>query len=288
MSENNKNETSSYSKNKSSSYLVMLALVLALFTAYNLSVVSDANKTVDAKVNLAKDAAKPASIEITTIFTQSAESYDVSGIIAAIKQLKANVAENTLDYESADAKAIIKKYNITRIPTIIIEGETEKAGLTANTWSSIGTQESDGSLVLRVGAPFTDPASGKVIGKAELVLLNDTACKSCYDVAVHRTILNASQMSLSGERIIGTDSAEGRALIAKYNITKVPTMLISPGAKYYDFPTGAFGGGSLQDIWKTIGTIESDGWYVFRNMDAMRGAVYFDIAQNKIINQTKA
>ncbi len=289
MGETNSYKTPAYpdeKRSRSTSYLVMLALVLAAVMATNALVVSGANDAIDSKVRLAKDAATPANIEITKISAQCTGCYDVSGIIAAIKQLKANVTENTLDYESTDAKALIKKYNITRIPTIIIRGETEKAGLTANAWSSIGAKEADGALVMRIGAPFIDSLSGNVIGRAELILLNDTSCKTCYDVTVHRTILNASQMALSSEKIVSTDSADGRALIAKYNITKVPTMIISPDAKYYDYPTAAFGGGSLQGIWETIGTIESDGWYVFRNMNAMRGAAYFDITQNKIINQT--
>jgi len=57
-------------------------------------------------------------------------------------------------------------------------------------------------------------------------------------------------------------------LITKYKIISVPTVLMSPEADQYT---------NLKGVWKNVGTIESDGWYVFREMQQLRGVVYKDL-----------
>jgi len=70
-------------------------------------------------------------------------------------------------------------------------------------------------------------------------------------------------------------SPQGKDLIAKYNITKAPTLLISPEAKAYD---------TLTQVWTEVGTVESDGWYVFRATEQMGN--YTDLLTNQVMNAT--
>ena len=37
---------------------------------------------------------------------------------------------------------------------------------------------------------------------------------------------------------------------------------------------------------KTYKSNENDGWYIFRNMDAMQSIIYFDIAADNKVNQS--
>lgn len=263
-------------KGKGGKYLLPLAAALSLIILTNVVVVSLSNGAIDEKINRAKDLAKPAELQITKIAAQCTDCFDISVIVSAIKQFKATIKENALEPASTDAKALIAKYNITKLPTIIVKGDAEKAGLSP-VWKSVGTQESDGALVLRVGAPFVDVASGEIRGKADVILLNYSSCAKCYDVTLHEGVLKRYGVAVSSNRTVDAGSAEGRALIEKYNITKVPTVLVSPDAKYYD---------ALIGIWQQVGSKELDGWYVFRAMEAMQGATYYDLAQKKEINQT--
>lgn len=59
------------------------------------------------------------------------------------------------------------------------------------------------------------------------------------------------------------NSTEGMALIKKYNITAVPTVLYSPDASYYQ---------DFDKVWLyQNSTIASDGWHVFRSFNVIAG-----------------
>jgi len=254
-----------------------LALVFLAIAAYGNYLVYSSNIIVSEKLASSAEAARPANLQMTKILAQScADCFDVAQVENAIGQLNVKTSEKTLDFASAEAKQLISKYGIKKIPTMLITGETGKAAISF--WSQIGTIESDGTLVMRFGAPYVDTSSGMEIGKAELINIADKSCGACYNVSMQENILKSSfGFVFSGIKVYDISSAEGTRLTSLYNITKVPTILISPDAKYYD---------GLQGIWKQVGTIESDGWYVFRDMKALNGAVYKDLSLNKIVNAT--
>ena len=66
---------------------------------------------------------------------------------------------------------------------------------------------------------------------------------------------------------------EGKNLVGKYNIKKVPTVLLSPEASAYE---------ALSQVWERVGTVESDGVFVFREMEAIN-QTYKDLNNNKIV-----
>lgn len=257
--------------------IIGLALVFLAVVVYGNYLVYSSNAIVSKKVAASVETARPANIEITKILAQScADCFDVAQVESAISQLNVKTSEKTLDYASAEAQQLISKYKITKIPTILITGEVGKAAI--GFWSQVGTNESDGTFVMRFGAPYVDPSSGTEFGKAELVNIADKSCGACYNVSMQENILKSNYgFVFSGIKTYDINSTEGTRLIKMYNITKVPTILISPDAKYYE---------GLQGIWKQVGTIENDGWYVFRNMQALNGAVYRDLSLNKTVNAT--
>lgn len=256
--------------------VIVLALVFLAIVAYDFYLAYSSNAIVSERLAAATEAARPANLQITKILAQScADCFDVSVVDNALVQLNVKTSVNSIDYASTEAKQLISKYNITKVPTMLITGEIDKAAISF--WSQIGTSESDGTLVLRYGAPFVNPSTGTEFGKVQLTEISDRSCGSCYNVSIHENILNGFGVAFSGINVYDMNSSEGARLVSLYNITKVPTMLMSPDAKYYE---------SLQGIWKQVGTIEKDGWYVFRDMNAVRGIVYFDLSLNKTVNAT--
>lgn len=261
--------------------IIGLAVVFLGFAVYDFYLAYSSNAAVGEKIAVSVEAAKPANLEITKIVAQNCSGcFDISSVENAISQLNVKASEKTLDYASAEAKQLISKYSIKKIPTMLITGEVEKAGISF--WSRVGTTESDGTLVLRFGTPYIDPLTGMEIGKAELVNIVDKTCGSCYNVSVQENILkDGFGFVFSSIKTYDINSTEGTKLISLYNITKVPTILISPDAKYYE---------GLQQIWKQVGSIEKDGWYVFREMKALAGnmdvVTYRDLPLNRTVNAT--
>ncbi len=257
--------------------IIGLALIFLIITVYDVYLAYSSSAAVNEKIAASKESARPANLQITKILAQScADCFDAAQIENAIRQLNVKTSEKSLDYTSAEAKQLISKYNIRKIPTMLITGEIEKAAISF--WSQIGTTESDGTLVSRFGAPYIDPASGTEFGKVQLIELSDKTCGSCYNLSIQENILKQG-FGISLSKITGYDisSSDGASLISQYNITKVPTIILSPDAKYYE---------GMQGVWKQVGTIEKDGWYVFREMKGLRDVTYKDLSLNKIMNTT--
>jgi hypothetical protein len=158
---------------------------------------------------------------------------------------------------------------------VLLSPEAWSYSVVQEAWTNIGTREADGTLVLRqVNPPYRDLAAGHIAGLVTLVNVVDGQCTPCYDVAIHRQLFDRFGIVFKQEDTHDIASVRGRALTAQYNITKVPTVLLSPEASLYPV---------LTQIWSQLGTNESDGWLVFRNMEALPNLVYYDTLAGKIV-----
>jgi len=189
-------------------------------------------------------------------------------------------SENTtLDYSAKEAKTLVSKYNITKLPVIIFSDDLGVYSIINSSWKNLGTIASDGAYVLtETTPPFKNISTGKVQGIVNVTYLVDGSCTACYNVSMHRDILiNSFRLTFDTENTYDINSTQGKALVSKYNITKVPTFIVSPDGKYYN---------GLMQVWPTVGTNETDGWFVFRDMSAIGGATYKDLATGEIVNGT--
>ncbi len=192
------------------------------------------------------------------------------------------VEEQEREANSTQAKELAVKYNITKIPAIIITGDVDaynELGL-KTAWLKVGTVESDGALVWRlINPPYQEYPSGKDKGFATLIGIEDPNCKQCYNVAVHKSILANLGVYFATEAYYNATQPQAKALIEKYNITLLPTVIVDGELKeYYPFT-------SLEQIWNQVGTVEKDGWNVYRNMTALGSNVTYIVIAT---NETKA
>ncbi len=205
------------------------------------------------------------------------ECVNVSSSLRQLKQYGVSVqSEATLDISDAQAKALVEKYKIRTIPAILLSPDiTAYSGLGA-VLEQTGSFESDGTYVLRTfGPPYKNLSTNEIIGRVAMINLVDATCEKCYNVSVNKQILQEGYgVYLSNETTYDINSAAGKGLLSKYNITSVPTFLLSP-------ETGSYAG--LMQTWNGIGTIEKDGWFVFRYIKAIQTAVYKDLSTNQTV-----
>ena len=83
-------------------------------------------------------------------------------------------------------------------------------------------------------------------------------------------------MRLEKEEAYDISDAKGKELIAKYNITKVPTIILSEEIKAYPSST------ALNQFFSA----EKDGSYVFRKMDDV--GTYRDLALNQVVKPVES
>lgn len=165
------------------------------------------------------------------------------------------------------AQALIAKYNITKLPVLLLSDDARAYPPFNQTILPFG-DISGGWFVLRnVTPPYLDLQDGKVHGLVEAIFIVNSSCTQCFNV----TDMSGSitqYMVVANTTVYEADSSAAKALIAKYDITRIPAILYSPAIADYS------GFGSL---WLARNsTIEKDGWYVFRSHDAL-GLAYQNV-----------
>jgi len=204
--------------------------------------------------------------------TQTIDQLESSGITFTTRK--------TVDYSSSQGKALVQKYNISKIPTLIMSSELGAYEQIDQAWNVIGSVENDGSYILRapetLGIPYYDVKEQKTMGLVDVTYITDNSCTSCYNVSVHKLILQRFGVKFGQEKTVDISSSEGKALIAKYDITKVPAVIMSKDADVYT---------SLKQVWLTVGVIAEDGTYAFTMPEAMGGSVYKDLTTGQILGQ---
>lgn len=187
------------------------------------------------------------------------------------------IEEKEVPWSSSEGQSLMEKYKIEKLPTFILSSDISFYPSVVDSWQNIGTVEPDGTYIARqLFLPYRDVAKGQIIGLVDTVYLTDSGCSDCYKPEdVHKNILTQGfGVGIRSEQTVDINTSYGKSLVDKYKITQVPTLLISPEVKEY---TG------IVQVWPQVGTTESDGWYVFRQVARLGGVIYKDLTSNQVI-----
>ena len=200
------------------------------------------------------------------------ECTDLGVIVDQLKQLITISSENTLTKDQASD--LIQKYSITKIPSIILSKDASVYPTISEDWKQIGTIEIDGTFIARdINPPYLDLTTNEIKGIVDVIYITDKSCSECYNATVHKQILDNFGIYVNKEET--RDIADSTALISKYNIDKVPTLILSKEVSAYP---------RLTAVWKDVGTVEEDGTYIFRKTEVM--GVSKDLKTNSLIKQS--
>ncbi len=163
---------------------------------------------------------------------------------------------NKIEYNSPEAKNLISQFGLEKAPTVLISDDINYYEGLEETLDQISTEKNGYHVISSLVPPHRDLVQNKVVGLVDLIMINDKSCSDCYDVNMNKRILAGFGMVLQSEEIYDVSSSEAQALISKYNIQKVPMIILSPDAEEYS---------SFVNAWDNVGTEESDGWFIMRN-----------------------
>ncbi len=230
---------------------IWLTVLLGIVLIINIILTFNLNKDLQKSAESAKEKLKPAKIGLTLIKnSKCADCFDISTIASRIKNANVNVTkQENFEFDSKEGKAIISKYKVDKVPTVILAGEIDKVNIQ-------GFEKKENALLLtKLEPPYTDAATGKIVGKVALYHLKDSACERCSNLTILINQIKSSGVRISEEKTVSPTSDEGKELIKKYNIGFAPTVILSKDASVY---------GIIQQAWPAIGSKETDGSYVLR------------------------
>ncbi|MBI5035819.1 hypothetical protein HZC09_00600 [Candidatus Micrarchaeota archaeon] len=184
-------------------------------------------------------------------------------------------SEQTVNSTSQKGAELVKKYSPSSLPFAVLSKDIGAYTRVAESWKQVGSVEPDGFFVWRQAIPpYINTTTNSIVGFVSLVELEDKDCRECYNVSIHETILANLGVVVRNVSRVEISSPQGKAVASAYNITQVPTVLVSSDAQYYP---------SFLQIWSQVGSRETDGTFVFRNMQALPNATVANVT-----SQTKA
>ena len=160
--------------------LLIAAAVLGVILIINIFLTFGISQNLKKNIEAAEEAARPAKIQLTLIKnSKCADCFDASQYIDYVKSSKVEIlSEKTLEFNSSEGKGMTSKYNIQKIPSLLITGELDKLNLDGF------NKVQDAFVLSQISPPYTDAAGGKVKGRVSLKFVKDESCGKCGDMGV--------------------------------------------------------------------------------------------------------
>ena len=257
-----------YSKTNVSVVLpLILAILLVIVLLFSTYMMVQINNSI---VKL-KEAKRPAIVMLMGITAEGcSDCYDIDAVISKLENMNLNItSKDTIDWKNENAKELIQKYNIKKVPTLLVLGEIEKSSALTSAWSSYGEKVQDALVVTKQEPIYLDTATGKEVGRISAVYLTAEACNECIDRSTFVDSLKQSSIRFEEIKNVDVGTPEGLALADKYNISFAPTYVFSSDLGVYSI---------IQQNWDSVGNIETDGSYVLR----YRAVPYYDLKEMKV------
>ncbi len=214
-------------------------------------------------------------VSITHVVDSSCEKCsDLTAVSSSLKEQGIYIQnEKSVEYNSKEGQELINKFEIKQVPAVLISKEIDYYIGMKEALSQSGAKEKNGFYAVHSTLPpYRDLSNNKIVGLVEVVYLINNACPVCYNVLVNKNILLRFGLILDKENTYDINSPEGKQLIQKYKVSKVPIIILSSDANYYP---------SFKEVWKSVGTIENDGWFIMRNPEVI--GAYWDLEKNRVI-----
>ncbi len=258
--------------------LITFVVILTALGAINLFVFLERSD----RLTRLFDQGRPAKINIIKITDKDcADCFDIEKILNKIRSTNVKIKnEQTLDRQDFRAQKLISQYNIPRLPVFLVFGDLNKNNDLIALWKIFGDQRDSGKtfLLTKVFPPYVEAANGAIRGRFSLIYLTDVSCTRCYDVLRHEVALTNLGLTITPDNSKALDikTAEGKEVVKKYKIKHVPTIILGGDLGAY---------AAFTQVWPTVGTIDEDGSYVFREAGEKNMGVYKELTSGKILDK---
>ncbi len=265
---------------------LLVGLSIALIAVIVLAVAWFVWSKITSNGELQQKIANPvaeAKVYIVTSGSCGNKCWDTQLFLDALTQRNIKIVSSKKAYVGwwpfSFGNALVKKYKITKVPTVVVEFTgNNKPDITSFFNANLGTVTNGVFVLGKILAPYYDLTAKKITGLVSVTYLSDKTCTDCYDVTKHDVALKNLGVDTSGAKTVDISSTAGKSLISKYNITKIPTVLVSGEVSEYQV---------LAQAWADVGIVATDGTYIFTNVDLMDGS-YKDLTTGKIIKTDPA
>lgn len=156
------------------------------------------------------------------------ECINLNTFVSNLEKLGLETKKFFYSQTDENAKKLLEKYKIERIPTVLVSGDIDSAGSLTTIWQQIGTREKDNTLVLRNVPPvFYDLKQKRKRGILSIVMISDKNCLECSKPASKNefALLNPP-LYVAEEKTLNYPDKNALDLIKRYDINTIPTTIV--------------------------------------------------------------
>jgi len=186
--------------------------------------------------------------------------------LSSIQKQLENMDVKINSYEIVDAssdsgKKLINENNITYLPTLLLSKEIEEYWWVFPQISGSFIKNDEYNKFNQPLFPYKEVLTGLIKGKVRITYVTNNTCEECFNVTQLKSSFQGLGVYIDSEKYADVSSTEGKSLLNIYNITAIPTVILSKEISDY---------GSIKDVLANVGSFESDGTFVFRKLDVLK------------------
>ena len=250
---------------------IAIAIAIALLILNNFMLYERGIKVGEAR-EIMKEQLRPADIQLVKIILDNCEfCFNIENAVEELKKQNVNITkEETFSSSSVEGKEFINKYNINKLPTIIVSGEINKSEQLASYFEEKGEIIENSFIYTSLVPPYFDIISNRINGIVTITYVLDSSCEECTDLSSVSSALREQGVYIQNEKSVEYNSNEGNNLIKQFEIKQVPAILISEEIDSYS---------DVKDALIQSGAIKKNGFYAVHSIIPP----YRNLSQNKIV-----
>lgn len=186
------------------------------------------------------------------------ECTTLSSIEKQLEQMQVKIKSyDLIDSSSEEGKKLIKENEISYLPTLLLSKEIIDYWWISNKILVEGDEYYKFNNPI---FPYKDISSSSVKGIVKATYLVNNSCTECYDISELKPSLESLGIYIDSERFVDIASDEGKNLVILYNITDIPTVILSKQILDYT---------SIKEVLEKVGSFEKDNSFVLRNLASL-------------------
>lgn len=201
-------------------------------------------------------------VNMIEIVPECNECFSLTSIKAQFDKMGISVGSyEIVGAESPRGLSLIEGLGLEFSPALLISRNIEEYDWIMPSLKGALTIKGEYYLFETPIAPYKDLADGNIKGIVDITSIIDSSCETCFDVDELKQSFQAMNVYFGDEKTLDISSTEGKKFAKKYNVTAVPTVVLSK--EILDYP-------QLREILVNVGTFdESDQSFVFRDLKAL-------------------
>ena len=200
--------------------------------------------------------------QVKIIEVQAASCSECASI-SRLKKTFEEVGVKIVDYEivqedSQRGRKLIEENGLEILPSALLSKEISDYWWIFEQLKDSFKETGDYFVLASPSPPNKNIKSGKISGLVEATYVEDSKCGNCTKAKDISASIKSMGIYFKSETSVELNSVKGQNLVKKYNLSFVPTIILSKEISEYP---------QFKAVLEAAGTTESDGAFVLRKLD---------------------